>query len=74
MLAQQPLPAGDCRRCRHAAMLEIDAANNLWSQFCRAVPATDPAQNELVDLLACDLEAALIRLAGHGDCPRWEAR
>jgi len=55
-------------------MLEIDAANNLWSQLCRAVPATDPAQNELVDLLACDLEAALIRLAGHGDCPRWEAR
>ncbi|MCP5188804.1 MAG: hypothetical protein H6988_00230 [Pseudomonadales bacterium] len=55
-------------------MLEIDAANNLWSQLCRAVPATDPAQNELVDLLACDLEAAFIRLAGHGDCPRWEAR
>ena len=58
MLAQQPLPAGDCRRCKHAAMLEIDAANNLWSQLCRAVPATDPAQNDLVDLFACDLEAA----------------
>ena len=69
MITTSPVPAGQCRKCKHCVMtLRNPAPKNTWIQQCKTVEDIEP-DNDMTEELAIRLENALIRLAKHHDCP-----
>ena len=70
MITSSPISPGQCRTCKHAQMIPYAQCPAKWLQQCGAVDDVEPEDMVAGDL-AVRLEAALIRLARHHDCPEF---
>ena len=73
MITSSPVPAGQCRKCKHVQMIPYTEHPEQWLQLCGTVDDVEP-EDTLAGDLACKLEQALIRLASHSDCPEFTSK